>query len=432
VRAPGGDRVIAELRILTGARAGHVASFEPGTVILGRGPTAQLRFSETEDLEVSQVHARLDYDDGGWHISDLSSRNGTFVNGVRIGDAVRLRVGDRVGCGPSGPVLEFRMAAAHRSRWRPGAYVAAAVAMLVPVVTLAALLASTRVERRAWATERATLLADLDTLLARSEALVAAWAAESSAAAGAVVAAREEVRHARAAAATAASADPVQLRRQLQSAEAALARQQLAASLDTDRIARLNGHAVVRLYVEGEDGAVRTGSGFAVRPDGTIATARHLLGGSSGVRRLGVQFAYSDQVWPARVLAVDEQHDLAVVKVDNILGAVPNTLGFAPRAEARDGGVPVAIIGFPRGGEPARGAGPTVARPLVSVGVLLGFDESRVEIQGYGASGGSGSPIFNDAGLVTAMLFGGRRDGDVQVLLAVPAAAVVRLLDSVP
>jgi hypothetical protein len=419
--------VIAELRILTGARAGHVVTVEPGTVVLGRGPAARVRFSESGDLEVSQVHARLDYRDGAWHVTDLGSRNGTFVNGARIGGTVRLASGDRLGLGPSGPSVEYRATAGHRSRWRSRSVVAAVVVTLIPLVMLSALLATTRAERRAWAAERALLLAELDTLLARSEALVATWAAEGSA--GAVIAAGEEVRHARAAG-VAASTDPVQLRRQLQSAEAALARQQLAATLDADRIAQLNDRAVVRLYVESADGTVRTGSGFAVRPDGTIATARHLIDGGD-VRRVAVQFAYSDQAWPARVLALDGYHDLAIVQADSILGAVPNVLGFATGEEARAGGVPVAIIGFPRGGEPARGSGPAVVRPLISVGVLLGGDETQIEVQGFGASGGSGSPIFNSAGLVTAMLFGGRRDGEVQVLLAVPAAAVVRLLDAV-
>jgi pSer/pThr/pTyr-binding forkhead associated (FHA) protein len=33
---------------------------------------------------VSRHHAEFVYDDGGWSVRDLSSHNGTFVNGVRL------------------------------------------------------------------------------------------------------------------------------------------------------------------------------------------------------------------------------------------------------------------------------------------------------------------------------------------------------------
>ncbi len=69
-----------------------------------------------------------------------------------------------------------------------------------------------------------------------------------------------------------------------------------------------------------------------------LLTSRHVVGGPSGTQtplRLAVQFADSRQVWPARVLASSSSDDIAVLKVDNIVGEVPTILGFNQRIEAR-------------------------------------------------------------------------------------------------
>lgn len=47
---------------------------------------------------ISRSHALVGLREAGrYWLSDLGSRNGTWVNGERIADAVRLRDGDRVG-----------------------------------------------------------------------------------------------------------------------------------------------------------------------------------------------------------------------------------------------------------------------------------------------------------------------------------------------
>ncbi len=57
------------------------------------------------DIAVSRRHAELTPDEGRWWLRDLSSRNGTYVNGVRIEGRVRLVPGDQIRVGST--VLAF-------------------------------------------------------------------------------------------------------------------------------------------------------------------------------------------------------------------------------------------------------------------------------------------------------------------------------------
>jgi len=53
----------------------------------------------TTDTTVSRRHAELTPDEGEWYIRDLDSQNGTYVNGVRIPERTRLRLGDQIRTG---------------------------------------------------------------------------------------------------------------------------------------------------------------------------------------------------------------------------------------------------------------------------------------------------------------------------------------------
>jgi signal transduction histidine kinase len=52
-----------------------------------------------DDNAISRRHAELTPDDGVWWIRDLQSQNGTYVNGVKIGDRTKLRPGDQIRTG---------------------------------------------------------------------------------------------------------------------------------------------------------------------------------------------------------------------------------------------------------------------------------------------------------------------------------------------
>lgn len=76
--------LMAQLVFLAGPIAGRRYALSEGDHILGRRSDCQIF---VPDMRVSRQHARLFLRDGGWHIEDLGSNNGTFVNGTKVQEA---------------------------------------------------------------------------------------------------------------------------------------------------------------------------------------------------------------------------------------------------------------------------------------------------------------------------------------------------------
>lgn len=430
------------VHVLSGGPAGRRFSFGPAPVSVGRAPECGLRFDADRDLSVSARHALLYLEGGRWWVRDLDSRNGTFVNGRRITAARALEHDDRVAFGAGGPEIRIEVGAPppvvqndpSRTLW----VATALVAVLLGVIAF--LLLSGQRQQAQWDEERAALMGRLDSLLAVGDVTVRSLEGERQVLADALRDAQDELRAARTdldrAIATGDDNLIGSLRRDLQARTAALERQQLAASLDFDAIESANRRAVALIFVEDEEGTVSTGTGFAVRPDATIVTARHVLVGERGQsrpRRIAVQFADSKQVFPAEMIASATDADVAVLRARNILGDVPVIAGFNVRADTLGSGVPVAYIGFPLGGAPEvpGGTAGLFARPVVAAGIVDRWDPARIAIQGRGAAGASGSPIFDAAGRTVGLLFGGIRSAEEEVVYGVPASVIVATLEGV-
>jgi hypothetical protein len=84
---------------------GRPIPLTPPVFVLGRGADADLRLPDTG---VSRRHAELHLQDGAVTLVDLSSTNGTTVNGQRL-DRAQLSDGDRIGIGTT--VLVYRQGA---------------------------------------------------------------------------------------------------------------------------------------------------------------------------------------------------------------------------------------------------------------------------------------------------------------------------------
>jgi pSer/pThr/pTyr-binding forkhead associated (FHA) protein len=102
-------------RHLSGARATQVDIVPLGAhqeLILGRAPSAAVRFDLRRDVVVGRHHARLvpvPGKPGEFLLVDLRSRNGTFLNGCLVIGQAAVKPGDVVQLGAGGPEVEIQL-----------------------------------------------------------------------------------------------------------------------------------------------------------------------------------------------------------------------------------------------------------------------------------------------------------------------------------
>lgn len=91
-----------------GSKRGQTETFEQPLVAIGRDPANQLVFDPFKDQDVSAKHAQFVVQGSSLMIQDLKSRNGTFVNGARVGDQpVPVPDGAVVQFGDKGPKVQI-------------------------------------------------------------------------------------------------------------------------------------------------------------------------------------------------------------------------------------------------------------------------------------------------------------------------------------
>lgn len=474
-----------QLKVLSGFSAGSTAVFSQTYITIGRHPASDLRFDADRELDVSARHAAILKQGDRWLLRDLGSRNGTLVNAHRITADTKLDDTDQIRLGVNGPTVEFRLVpdstpdtvmppAPGGQPPRPSVGTAAGgrgsvaaapglgagqtsvsqkvraevrkqtrslrtvtgVLIGVLVVVIAAFVLNNRRQAALREREAQAMQARIDSVLAASEAAVQSLKGEVAGLADALRRSQGEVeRLNRDLASARASGDAQQvlaLRARLNSAAETLRNQQLAAQVDYSAIYAENQRAVAMVFVEFARGEVFTGTAFAITTDGVMLTNRHVVAGPDGTRRpsrIGVRFADSDQTFKADVLAVASHQaaDVAVIKVD-IRGGNPAVKSFGAAASVSPGD-PVAVIGFPLGVElpTEQRGGRQVARTSLTAGTVSKVLPDLVQVDGYGAEGSSGSPIFDRAGNVVAILYGGQPGTGGRIVFGVPVAYAKQL-----
>jgi S1-C subfamily serine protease len=164
-----------------------------------------------------------------------------------------------------------------------------------------------------------------------------------------------------------------------------------------------------------------------------MITNKHVVFGEDGSRRprrLAIQFSNSRQVWRATVLGASADADLAAIRVEGIVGTIP-TIPLPDSVTARPGD-PIATIGFPGGTDlPMRSQGEeNLVRTTLTAGTIAKALRDVLQIDGYGAQGASGSPIFDASGSLLGVLSGGEAGSNGRIVYAVPVPYVTALLTS--
>ena len=504
------------LALLSGARAGTREPLGGNFMSIGRHPTCDVRFDPERDLDVSSRHAVLFLKEGRWHLRDLGSTNGTYVNGTRITGERALADGDILRFGASGPEARYseREAASTDRRtdgredgrtegrndgttegrndgpterrtdgttegWTdvptdrrtdepadlpvtlesaepesalpaPGTTtrvrieVARKTRTLRNVATVLGVLAVAALggwlwQRRQAAAEitrqRLAYLAKVDSLLYT----VGAMQIDVTAMRAALDSARGETSRLRDLLAETGS-DPAAAARLRREIDASIFRQQqivAAATLDGDAIAAANRNALAVVLAESDDGRTFSATGFAVRTtagDGLVVTNRHAVTGPNGeaATRLGVIFNGSAQNFKAEVIATHPTLDVALLRV-TVAGGVPIVKGLAWREPPLRVGDPAVVMGFPLGLDLAMGGDwqQVGISATLNTGTASRVLPELLQLDGYGAEGSSGSPVFDREGLVVGVLYGGEPESNGRIIYAVPVKAVLELLDRI-
>jgi len=99
---PPTSRDRAYLIVLSGSKVGEMYKIDKNEIVIGRGPTADLRFL---DDGVSRLHCRIRLRDEQLVVEDLDSRNGTYCNGDQITNR-EIKDGDKIQLGRT-TILKF-------------------------------------------------------------------------------------------------------------------------------------------------------------------------------------------------------------------------------------------------------------------------------------------------------------------------------------
>ena len=439
-----------ELRVSTGARAGHRATFENATIAIGRHPSSDLRLDGERDLDVSARHAEISAAEGRYTLRDAGSTNGTFVNGARVAAPRELRDGDVITLGPGGPRIIVGLAhgpvaavaggrgrgAATAAAEPPGRVAGSRLAAAIGIVAVVGIAAAYWLGAR----ESRAQTASVDALTQRSDSVRAAYERDLGALSGRLAGldsslsrAQSESEALRARLRTGTGNGTMSGTDELLRAERRHEGIVSAAAVDFPGIAATNGGAVVLIAVEMSDGRSFTGTGFGVSTDGHVVTNRHLLESPDGASLRRVAVIYSDtRAWlPARVVRVAATDDLALLRVDRA-GPFPLVRGVGGRVAAPRVGAPVAIIGYPLGVETPMDGTPNLitARATLGAGMVSKVAGGVVQIDAFAGEGSSGSPVFDGSGAVVGVVYGGARESGGRIVYAVPGERVAALLAS--
>lgn len=448
-----------ELRILSGARAGQSEVFEQRAILIGRKPSNDLRFDLHGDLDVSANHAEIVEEAGQWYVVDRGSTNGTYLNGTSVRAKTSIKDGDIIAFGKNGPTVEVRAkgdatgktpaiprttsrktvrdAAGQPARMSTHERVAVAVReqtrgiktmLFGSMIGLGALAVIAY-----WIGTRdgGKQVAEMQRSLAQAESTSMALrhrVSTDTVLAQAISRQTDSFRVKAEQAATQGSSERVAAI--TQEIQQHTARQQGLIAMDMPAIHRANDAAVAFLFTE-IDGEQYGGTAFGITKSGLLVTNRHNVRSSStgsATTKLWVQFANTTTHLSARVVKVPEgdEPDLALIQIERA-GEYPTVTGISALGDVPVGAALVTIgyplsLSLPMDGD----AMTTTLQPGTASKRIPGL----LQIDAFGAHGMSGSPVFDNRGLVVGTIYGGPKDSP-QIIYAVPSDRIAAFLGDV-
>jgi S1-C subfamily serine protease len=155
-------------------------------------------------------------------------------------------------------------------------------------------------------------------------------------------------------------------------------------------------------YPQGRSGGgfqpTGSGSGFALSRDGYVATCYHVIEGARTIQIKGVSGNF-ETAYRARVVASDEQHDIAILKIDDArLQQIP----YACVATLSDVGENVFVLGYPQ----TQHLGEELKLTTGVISSRSGYrgDATTYQISAQALPGNSGGPLFDNAGQVIGVV----------------------------
>jgi S1-C subfamily serine protease len=190
---------------------------------------------------------------------------------------------------------------------------------------------------------------------------------------------------------------------------------------DADMVASVKP-SVVEIIVQ-MSGGTAIGSGVIVSPAGLLVTNGHVVGDKAVGEIVEVKLS-NDQVLPAKIMAVNHNRDIAILRLPNQKGGKP----WPYSTFAKDA---------PREGDPLLAMGHPLGLPFtVTKGVLSGLgDRGNMFVQYLQTDasinhGNSGGPIYNSRGEVVGintMIAG--KEGSIGIGFSITAPNVVQALE---
>jgi S1-C subfamily serine protease len=468
-----------ELRIIAGARAGHLDVFDKSYIGLGRHPLSDVRFDAEKDLDASTRHAAIVKTGDSYLVRDLGSTNGTFVNGERLEADRALKDRDVIKLGVHGPEVSFHLVREDEGEEVIMAAVQAPKAATNPTkpetpIPSAATAAAAAASKRAAAardmrntpsapmpqpaapSKTSVLRAEVGHQRSRARALgitaivigsgalgIVYWQGRQS---GMVIAGQDstivrmsaELRALRVAQAAtdsqktalgaqlAAEQDPAlrqAIRTRIATAERRSTAIQQARGVDYAAIQRLNTAAVAVITVRYPDSTVFEGTAFSLNAQGQMLTNKHNVLNPAGVtaRDIAIRFSGSGEVLPARLVRTSPDADLALIQLESA-GPFPAVYGLEPAGAAV--GAPIALIGYPGGSNNS-----DHPRAKLVTGSVTIVSDSLLELDAFSGTGASGSPIFDRDGRVIGILYGGRGGASSNEIVGLPIRRAMGLLE---